>query len=950
MKRITTILSFLMLVCMGAGAQITVTPSNGHYWKNGSQSSDAWAPQWKSTATATDGSTPLLIFTGESGMNTANGDIYSNQTYTLTAPDGYYITGYTFNGTATGADITITPSGQSGTVVSSGTSLATPLAVSLFSKSTTFTLSNDGVAGHFTNLSLVVNIVPLTVNIANTASGNLPSDFGSFSGQTFTTSGVSGLAGVTITASTGLTIGDETVSGNHYGKCFKFVTAAASTNYTVTMTVPSGYYILGYTLACSANTKDAPHTLTSADGTVSVVASAPPYNSPTGPKVFEVSGLKTQSTSFTINTASKANTLYVPKFVINVAKESDFVSVNYKVNFGGEQVATASDTQLTGSAPSLPASAQRDFCTYTYYSDEERTEVLNKITPSTSIVYVNATWSAPFELSSDIDEETSWYYLNLKPGETHVPTYNSGVDPNVVMSESERVLGNENQQWAFVGDPYTGITIYNRAAGSSVKLGTSANPSSDGNTGGNTRVALTASPTYSVWVPKPSSHGTNGFFLFLKVGDNQYAANLRSKNFAFWTGDFDAGSTFNAELVVANYYNLVKSEVLPFLFADPDNIPASPTASDLSTTIGSPFGLNAAAANTIYMTYGTQINSQTFTLSEYNAIKTAFENGIIYPRTGYYRLRNYSYNTAYLGQNSNVAKFVSGDNNSNTIVYLTKNDENNTYTIQLQGKYIQTPTKSTQVTTGNDAVWFTPTIGAPGIASWNAGGGDYGNLHIDVSGKAVGWEATGIANNPASYFYISNATYSIVNLNDGKNGKYYATLNLPFDVTLSEGTDVYTMVLNGTTLEATEVTDRKVPANTPVMLKSTSSTTTATIRMAGDAFTTSNENDLTGTNVQLTVDGANDYFLGIYETVVGFYHWDQNALNANRAYLPASKVGDTSRGFAIKWNDDEVTGIRAIDNGKQAQNNGAFYDLSGRRVENPQHGLYIVNGRVVVIK
>ena len=227
MKRITTILSFLMLVCMGAGAQITVTPSNGHYWKNGSQSSDAWAPQWKSTATATDGSTPLLIFTGESGMNTANGDIYSNQTYTLTAPDGYYITGYTFNGTATGADITITPSGQSGTVVSSGTSLATPLAVSLFSKSTTFTLSNDGVAGHFTNLSLVVNIVPLTVNIANTASGNLPSDFGSFSGQTFTTSGVSGLAGVTITASTGLTIGDETVSGNHYGKCFKFVTAAA---------------------------------------------------------------------------------------------------------------------------------------------------------------------------------------------------------------------------------------------------------------------------------------------------------------------------------------------------------------------------------------------------------------------------------------------------------------------------------------------------------------------------------------------------------------------------------------------------------------------------------------------------------------------------------------------------------------------------------------------------
>ena len=95
---------------------MTVLPANGACWKNGAASSDAWAPMWKSTVTALDLSTPLLTFVGGTGMNTANGNIYSNQTYTLTAPSDYVIVGYTFNGTATGADLTITPAGGTGRV------------------------------------------------------------------------------------------------------------------------------------------------------------------------------------------------------------------------------------------------------------------------------------------------------------------------------------------------------------------------------------------------------------------------------------------------------------------------------------------------------------------------------------------------------------------------------------------------------------------------------------------------------------------------------------------------------------------------------------------------------------------------------------------------------------------------------------------------------------------
>ena len=123
-----------------------------------------WAAKWKSTATTADGTDVLLKFSGESGMNATTGDIYSNQTYTLEAPAGYVISGYTFNGTATNGDVTITPAGGSGTTITSGNNLASPLDVTVRAQSTTFSLSSDN--GYISGLNLVVTITPFPVTIA----------------------------------------------------------------------------------------------------------------------------------------------------------------------------------------------------------------------------------------------------------------------------------------------------------------------------------------------------------------------------------------------------------------------------------------------------------------------------------------------------------------------------------------------------------------------------------------------------------------------------------------------------------------------------------------------------------------------------------------------------------------------------------------------------------------
>ena len=77
-----------------------------------------------------------------------------------------------------------------------------------------------------------------------------------------------------------------------------------------------------------------------------------------------------------------------------------------------------------------------------------------------------------------------------------------------------------------------------------------------------------------------------------------------------------------------------------------------------------------------------------------------------------------------------------------------------------------------------------------------------------------------------------------------------------------------------------------------------------------------------------------------------------NSMKGFRAYFQL--LGDAASGareFVMDFGDGEVTGIinsqLSIVN---SSDTGMCYDLQGRRVQNPAKGLYIVNGKKVVIK
>ena len=204
----------------------------------------------------------------------------------------------------------------------------------------------------------------------------------------------------------------------------------------------------------------------------------------------------------------------------------------------------------------------------------------------------------------------------------------------------------------------------------------------------------------------------------------------------------------------------------------------------------------------------------------------------------------------------------------------------------------------------------------------------------------------------AAQWIVETATTATIPMHsDGADvPTYYATLCLPYDVTISNAT-AYTLAENGSGewLIPTEVPDNEVPAGTPVLLKGSNETATATIN-TGAAFNGGSplDCDLTGTYLATTIDGANDYVLGIDDGtgIVGFYHWNQNDLSANRAYIDTPAAPGV-KGFKVLFNNTE-TGLERIVN--VAANHREWFDLSGRRVKNPAKGLYIVNGKKVSVK
>ena len=179
-------------------------------------------------------------------------------------------------------------------------------------------------------------------------------------------------------------------------------------------------------------------------------------------------------------------------------------------------------------------------------------------------------------------------------------------------------------------------------------------------------------------------------------------------------------------------------------------------------------------------------------------------------------------------------------------------------------------------------------------------------------------------------------------------GKYWTTFYSAIDnYKAPEGTQVFTVNLDGNTIKTTEIGDSIVTKGQGVMLKSSTGNIVMT-KVDNGSRDSYLGNSLVGTSHSISNPG-NAYVLN-YKTSrgVAFYKLSSTGtIGANKAYLVANSTAAARAFFA--FDTDATTGIDKV-NAQNSEKEVKAFDLQGRRVAKPANGLYIVNGKKVIMK
>lgn len=135
-----------------------------------------------------------------------------------------------------------------------------------------------------------------------------------------------------------------------------------------------------------------------------------------------------------------------------------------------------------------------------------------------------------------------------------------------------------------------------------------------------------------------------------------------------------------------------------------------------------------------------------------------------------------------------------------------------------------------------------------------------------------------------------------------------------------------------------------VPAGTPLLLVGTASTDYNVPAIATASAP--------ATNLLLQGDGTTTFDGTTYDYILGsdgkFHQISSGTVATTKAYLHLTSAPSGARELSIVF-EDEATGVNEV-RGQKEEVRGEFFDLQGRKVAQPTKGLYIVNGKKVIVK
>ena len=199
---------------------------------------------------------------------------------------------------------------------------------------------------------------------------------------------------------------------------------------------------------------------------------------------------------------------------------------------------------------------------------------------------------------------------------------------------------------------------------------------------------------------------------------------------------------------------------------------------------------------------------------------------------------------------------------------------------------------------------------------------------------------------------LSLPSLNLTTIGDNTYGTYY----IDYPIAVPNNVSVYTgdVDLENNRISMRLANEHIIPAETGVVLvgdngEATSCTMTASNEagtlVKGSLTGSLEATNITGNNASYLVFGRNsEGQLGFYKPANGL-----TSIPANKAFIeiPESQV----QGLALNFEGGTHTGIN-LNNilAPEKQNEGTYYDLSGRRVSKPTKGCYIRNGKKIYIK
>ena len=562
------------------------------------------------------------------------------------------------------------------------------------------------------------------------------------------------------------------------------------------------------------------------------------------------------------------------------------------------------------------------------------------------------TGPVPFELSSE--EKPVWYTVKFRNQDAKYLVHQAKTDNNMSSAQSFKSFTDwtkfTGSLWAFVQSGY-GVKVLCKQTGTYVTLAYSTN---------STKATLSADGSTFI-VKTNSSNSSAGFSLKMPDETNAYIGDHASSTLGVWnngSAQNDGGSSWTIEKADASEAILTVGKTCVTTYA---NAMSSLAENYITTFSATSVQKAKEAANTA--TSVTQLEAA------YNTIDFTQPDA---PVAGnYYRIVNANSITKKYITSESISVSKDGTLSASDDRTITRTSSTGAYAPMLWSFEAQTDGTYYIRNANNGGAWCNNSSSALTIPADDTTVGGYtlspisgtttnfyiklGNNFINawygdtqVESKNIIREYNDNTSDKGSYWMFEKVTSVPVTISAAN----YATVCYPFAVLVADTSNVkayYTQQVEDGTMTLVEIEDGIIPANTGVVLYHDGATTTTFALTTTEKTLTGNKLD--GVTAERTgYTSLETYVLALNSNnKAAFCQSELTVIPANKAYLKASNIGSTTVGTeSINFDFNKVDGIGLTPSAEQQRTK--YYDLNGRAVPYPVHGIFVTDkGKKVLI-